>query len=537
MFSSRSFLLIAVSAVTWAQAGNDVPLTVFVLDAQRLPVQGIIVRVAASASSPALKEGAPDATGQFRTSLPVGSYAVSVNGNQFRPETRTVSLITGGEAALEMTVEPAQLSQSVTVTGSPDSYNVPVTSSATRTNTPLLDLPQSVQIISRKVIDDQQVFEFADAARYVSGVARANTSIVGAIGNELSIRGFELDPYHNYLRDGIKFPAFVVSDTANIEQIEILKGPASALYGRAEAGGVVNLVSKKPFEEPMFSLQFTGGNYDFYRPQFDISGPLNRSGTLLYRLNGAYENRGSFRDFVSGERYFAAPYLLWKLTERTSLSAFGEFLNEDRVSDYGIPPLNGRPAPVPVSTYYDEPFNNEADRERQIGYVFQHQFSPNWSLQNSYRASRTNARYLEVYNTSVLAGTTLVGRTADAFAFPQLFQYSQTNLAGTVKTGPVRHTVLVGLELGWESGSSRGPGVHAPPMDIFHPVYGQITSGAAAALLNNPAAPGRFVLGDEADNQITGGYAQDQFSLGRRVKVLAGARFERYAQDSINFIP
>ena len=156
-----------------------------------------------------------------------------------------------------------------------------------------MDLPQSVQIVNREMLDAQKVFDFADALQYLPGVQRALTQIEGWLGDEVAMRGFNLNYNANYLRDGFKFEGLTTSDTADIEQVEVLKGPASALYGTAEAGGVVNVITKKPTETPFVSLSFTGGSYQRLRPEFDVSGPLNKRKTLFYRLNGAYDHTDS----------------------------------------------------------------------------------------------------------------------------------------------------------------------------------------------------------------------------------------------------
>lgn len=138
----------------------------------------------------------------------------------------------------------------------------------------------------------------------VSGVSRTETGTTGYLGS--------------YLRDGLKFSGYSISDLADVEQIEVLKGPASVLYGRAQPGGVINLISKKPLDTPMVSLDFTGANDDFARPEFDISGPLFTS-RLTYRLNASYQNDFSFIDFAKSHHFFIAPAILWKPTDRTTL--------------------------------------------------------------------------------------------------------------------------------------------------------------------------------------------------------------------------
>ena len=520
-----------------AQDGGNATLRIHVSDPGARDVGKALVSLRGT-NVPELK-GATDDVGAFSFGVVTpGRYELTVERDGFEVERRDVTLAKAETKSLQIALRLTTVRGTVTVNATPG-YQTETAVSATRMNSPILDVPQSIAVIGSSVLTDQQDFRFAEAGRYVSGVVRANTSTVGEIGNEFAIRGFTLDPNNNYLRDGIKYPGYGQSDTADVEQLEVLKGPASVLYGRAEAGGVVNLVSKKPLEAPLYSLQLTGGGYDFYRPQLDISGPVNRSHTFLYRFNGAYENRGSFRDSVIGERYYTAPAFSWRINSSTTLNFGGEWVNEDRVSDYGLPVVGNRPAQVPLSRFYDEPWNQEMDRDRQAGFTLNRRLGSKWSVNTSYRWSRQNARYLELYNTITLPGN-LIRRTLDAYRFPTAFNYSQTDLTGTLKTGRVAHHLLVGFETGWTAPTSAGPRVRttALAISIFNPVYGTLSRDQALALINNPSSPGYALpfgpSGSETDTHNSAGYLQDQVDFGRKWKVLLGVRFEGYHQDSIN---
>ena len=384
-----------------------------------------------------------------------------------------------------LTLEVSALQTTLTVHGEREGLVEPTASAGSLTPIPLMELPQSVQVVNRTLLDEQKTYEYADSLSYLAGVQRAYTSIAGGVGDEVAMRGFNLDFSNNYLRDGFKFYGLTLSDTADIEQIEVLKGPASALYGTAEAGGIVNLITKKPTETPYIAISVTGGNYTFLRPDFDLSGPLNRSKTLFYRLNGVYESTDTFRTYAHSEKEFVAPYFLWRPSSSTSLAVLGEFINVNRSSDYGVVLLGDRPAPVPVSTSYTEPWNNEEDRDRQVGYRFTHSFDPDWTLYNGFQLARTNARYLELYTTGPdSSDPTLLTRQSDEFYFPTLYRYSQTNLLGNLKRRSVKHHMAIGVEAGWVTASSLGPGGYAPSVSVLHPVTGTdfTESNAVAAL-------------------------------------------------------
>jgi iron complex outermembrane receptor protein len=203
----------------------------------------------------------------------------------------------------------------IVVTGErEEGYRVPQATTGTRTDTPIRDIPQSIQVIPRQVLEDQKVTRLTDAIRNVSGVVEG-VGFAGSIDN-FNIRGFE---FSSVLRDGFREPGDALRELANIEQIEVLKGPASVLYGNAEPGGIINLVTKRPLSTPYYSADFSIGSFNYYRPSIDISGSLNPDKTLLYRLNTAYTNSGSFRDFVNSERFFFGPVFELKLGEQTNL--------------------------------------------------------------------------------------------------------------------------------------------------------------------------------------------------------------------------
>jgi len=196
----------------------------------------------------------------------------------------------------------------IVVTGEQETgYSVPNATSATRTDTPLRDIPQSIQVVPQQVIRDQQVTSLNEALRNVSGVTFCGD--VQSWGEEFNIRGFNNVPL---LRDGFRrygsFETF--PEVANLERVEVLKGPASILYGEIQPGGLINLVSKKPLSKPFYEAELQVGNWGFVSPRFDISGPLSSDGSVLYRLNGLYRRSDSFRGFdQENKRLFIAPVL------------------------------------------------------------------------------------------------------------------------------------------------------------------------------------------------------------------------------------
>lgn len=421
------------------------------------------------------------------------------------------------------TEQPAQSAEGeeieIVVTGEQETrYSVPNATTATRTDTPIRDIPQSIQVVPRQVLEDQQIIRIGDALQNVSGVN--NVGSYSGYDEEIRIRGFEVDTFQGgYFRDGIRLFTFGFPETANLERIEVLKGPASILFGQAQPGGIVNLVTKKPLKEPYYSLQGTIGNYDTYRGAFDVSGPLNNSGTLLYRLNAFYENAGSFRDFVNGERLFIAPVITWAIGPNTSLTIDAEFTDDSRTMDDGIPAIGDRPADIPLSRFLSEPFSEFKKQEYSVGYVFNHRFNDNLSIQNAFRAQWLYPeRYYPLFD-SLDEDTGELSRSA-YWAGGEYANYStQTDLLGKFATGSIQHQLLFGFEY---SKTTENPnfqlGISYPSINIFDPVY---------VRERYPIEPNFF---RDDTTKTLGFYLQDQIDLTPNFKLLLGGRFDSFDQ-------
>ena len=419
------------------------------------------------------------------------------------------------------TQQPADANEDIeiVVTGEQDTrYSVPNATTGTRTDTPLRDIPQSIQVVPRQVLKDQQVIRVGDALQNVSGVT--NRGGYFGIQEQINIRGFALDTFQgSYFRDGIRQFTFDFPETANLERIEVLKGPASILFGQAQPGGIVNLVTKKPLREPYYYLQGTVGNYDTYRGAFDLSGPLNESGTVLYRLNGYYENAGSFRDFVDSERLFVAPTITWAIGSNTSLTIDAEFIDDSRTLDSGIPALGDRPANVKSDRFLSEPFSNYEKKEYSVGYVFDHRFNDNLSLRNAFRAQWLYPERYFPYSTELDEDTGELSRTA-YWAGGEYANYStQTDLIGKFATGTIQHQLLFGFEY---SKTTENPNFQLdtdyPSINIFDPVY---------ARERYPIQPNFF---RDDTTKTLGFYLQDQIDLTANLKFLVGGRFDSFDQ-------
>ena len=446
------------------------------------PEEGVIFSVASTA--PSLPSQQQPQTPQQPT-------------NQTQPNQSSVS----GDEPIELVV-----------TGEQDGYRVPDASTATRTDTPLRDIPQSIQVIPQQVIKDQQITRISDAVRNVSGVTQQG-GYAGSTDN-YNIRGFTT--YDN-LRNGFAVQDDFVNPT-NIERIEVLKGPASVLYGQFEPGGVVNYITKQPLSEPYYSAEFTAGSFSTYRPSIDISGPLNSDKTLLYRLNAAYENFGSFIDFNHQETFAIAPALTYKIDDATTLTLEYEYLKLDRVFNDGLPAYPSV-FKAPISRFLGEPDDHFSKETNSVFLNVNHRFSKNIQFRSGFSATVNNSEESEFRPDSIDAdGRTVRRRFAAGPGYYQNYSL-QNDLISNFNTGSIQHQLLVGLE--WNKyiygfDYLRSTASLTPSIDLFNPVYGA----------SRPAEFDEAAERDRYDRNTIAVYLQDQVTLLPNLKLLVGGRYD-----------
>lgn len=411
----------------------------------------------------------------------------------------------------------------IVVTGEQDEgYFVPNASTATRTDTPLRDIPASIQVIPQEVIQDQGATNIREVVRNVSGVTFADA--IGNRAERFNLRGFQAEQFRNGFRNSTDAATRTQIDLANIERVEILKGPASVLFGRAEPSGIINYITKQPLSEPYYNLEFTAGDFDFYRPTLDISGPLTEDETLGYRLNVAYENAGSFRDFLDTERIFIAPTLAWQISPDTRLSAEFSYLNDDRVSTRGLPVLSDNEvADIPLSRTFTNGAQSNYEQTSAALY-FDHRFDSALSFRSAFL-------YNEVIESgdddaSIEIDDLLDDRTLALAIFPpgeviETYNF-QNELTAEFNTGSIEHTVLLGLEYIEEQNVIDSEGRSAGTLDIFNPDFDNIVISDEV----------NFDFNFESDLSSFGIYLQDQITLLENLKLVIGGRFDTYTIDS-----
>ncbi|AFZ28907.1 TonB-dependent siderophore receptor [Gloeocapsa sp. PCC 7428] len=449
------------------------------------------------------------------------------------PDNQVRVVITGINAPPKVAIatEPQGLVMSVTpeaeedtieivVTGEQnEGYNPSSAATATRTDTPLRDVPASIQVIPQQVIEDQGRLRLSDAVRNNAPGVTTSNSYAGTGQGEFIIRGFRQNyNFRNGFRDG-KFG--FIADLSNVEQIEVLRGPASVLFGQVQPGGIVNVVTKQPLNEPTYTVSFTGGQFSFYRPEIDFSAPLTDDGSLRYRLNVAYQNAGSFRDFVNEERLFIAPVLQWDMSENTTLTLDFSYLYNDPVFDRGVVALSDGSLPLPIDRFLGYPsLDDYYETQYRAGYRLEHRFNENWQIRNAFF-------FASILQTGL--HTDFGGALVDDRFLPRDYLDSeylnenfglQTDLIGRFTTGSIEHQLLIGVDLNRITDHYQTRFATLPPIDIFNPNY----DVAVPEVLEPDYFQTIFT-----DN--LGLYVQDQITVIENLKLLVGGRLDFAWQD------
>jgi iron complex outermembrane receptor protein len=398
-------------------------------------------------------------------------------------------------------------------------YTTEDVSSATRLPAPRRDLPLSVDVITRQLMDDRKAVRIEDVIRNVSGTSIPHGA--GGRAERFNIRGFTTDVniFKNGFRDDSTFSSRTQREVANLQRIEVLKGPASFLYGRTDPGGIINLITKAPTTSPYYAGEMIFGSYNLYRPTIDLSGPLTADKSLLYRFNGAYEHAHSFRDLVVSERFFGAPTIGWQLSSRTNLRFEGEFLYDTRPIDRGLLAVGNGVASLPISRFLGDPLRRNIYNQGKATLILRHDFSDAWAWRSAFRAAVASENYNSVEpsfldtdnQTLFLAG----------FRIPQLVQshYLQNEVVGRFQTGPIGHRILAGVELGRETHETRVDFASVNnTMNILNPVY------------SFDVGPFSTTFDGTLTNNIIGAYVSDLIELRENLKLTFGGRFDIFDQ-------
>jgi catecholate siderophore receptor len=487
-----------------------------VLDPNRAAIAGASV-IAEAVGRSASFSATTDQNGEFSLTLETGEYTVRAVADGFAEASRTVSSGQSSGASLEIVLQVSGVNGSVTVLGAGGVYQTEVIGSATKTLTPLRDVPQSVAVVTKEQVRDQQMQSIGDVVRYTPGLAvhqgENNRDQVIIRGQSTSA-----DFFLNGVRDDVQY----YRDLYNLERLETLKGPNALIFGRGGGGGVINRVTKEADFSRSRELSVTGGSFYNRRIAGDLNQPFGDK--MAFRLNGVYENSESFRRFVNLKRFAVNPTFTITPGARTRITVGYEFARDRRTADRGVTSFQGRPADVPVETFYGNPDDSHVRSNVNILSGSFDQQIGGLNIHNRTTFGDYDRGYQNYVPGATNASKTFVALTAYNNATKRRNLFSQTDLTYGVSTGRIKHTLVGGAELGRQlTDNLRNTG------------FFNNTSASILVPYDNPtiSAPVTYrQSATDANNHLktnlAATYVQDQIELSRYAQLVVGLRYDYF---------
>src|SRR5690606_36602797 len=339
------------------------------------PLPGVTVRISGIANG-----RVTDDTGNFSfDGLMPGSYALTFSYLGYESSRLNITLPSSNSAGLSISLIPTENQlQAVEILGMKEqSYKNTASFAGTKTETPIRFVPQAISYVTKEVIDDQQAFKTSDIIKNISGI-----NVFSFYNNDFTLRGYRAS---NALINGLRNPTGSWSQSLlpNVECIEVIKGPASALFANTDPGGRANTVTKKPLDVNRRSINIATGSYDTFRMASDFTGPMNNEKTLLYRLYLAYQNGQSFRVLQGGEDLVIAPSISLIPTDRTQLNVDFVYSKTKSRLDLGQPFFGATAGTDLYSTPISFAIGKENDYANELSLYttasLQHKFTDNIS--------------------------------------------------------------------------------------------------------------------------------------------------------------
>lgn len=432
------------------------------------------------------------------------------------------ALVAAGQARAQAVAPEATAVDPIIVTGQARGYLAVDTVTATKTDTPLLDVPQSVSVVTAQQIEDQAMDGLGDVLRYVPGV------IVGqGEGNrdQITLRGQNTTA--DFFIDGVRDDVQYYRPLYNLERVEVLRGPYALIFGRGGGGGILNRVQKAPSADAAFGEgRVFGDGFGGHGAWIDLNRPLGDRGA--FRLNAMVEETESFRDFVDGSRWAINPYLAAEIAPGWNLGLSYEHVKDDRVPDRGVPSYLGRPLEGYDELFFGVPGVNETTIDADVAKLrLDGRIAPGLALNTTLVIADYDKLYANVYANgpaSSPTGTVPLAAYVDTTARDNVL--FQSNLIWEVLGGPIEHRVMVGVEYGdQDTDNARLNGALSnPTFSLTSPTYPTVTFGT----------PARDTFSRVTTTSV---YAQDQIGLGRFFDVILGLRWDRFEIRGTDFLP
>lgn len=380
-----------------------------------------------------------------------------------------------------------------------------------------IDLPQSVAYIDKEVLEQQQVLRMSDALKNFNGVYLMGTT--GGYQEEIAGRGFSFNS-SNTFKNGVRFNNSAMPEMSALEKVEVMKGSTAILYGNVAAGGVINLVTKKPTFTTGGQVSLQTGSYDYYEPMVDVYSTIGKN--VAYRINSCYERSRSFRDVVNAERFYVNPSIAAKLGKKTELLIEGDYLSDNRTADFGVGAINYELIDIPRSRFIGVNWSYMKTQQKSLSANITHQLNKNWAIRSVTSFQQFNNDLFS--NVRPNASNQFIktdGKWIRGLQRTQVneeYGITQLDLTGKFKTGIIKHNLLFGADADqYYTNTFAYNGITKyDSINVFDPtLYSPRKDIPDLTVRTTTFAP----------TKRTGVYIQDLLEITRYVKLLAGVRF------------
>ncbi|SKB57229.1 TonB-dependent receptor [Dyadobacter psychrophilus] len=527
-----TFVLFILSAsAVFAQNGR---ITGQILSSDGQPAEQVSVGIKGSS-----KGSVSDAAGKFVIErVKPGTYSLLVSFVGLETQEKPVEVIAGETANVSFTLsESANQLQEVIVKGG-NPYKSDQVSSSLKLLTPILETPQNVQVVTSKVLADQQIISMSDGLiRNVSGATRLEHW--GDMYANITMRGSQIQAFRNGFNVVSSFWGPLTEDMSFVDHIEFVKGPAGFMLANGDPSGLYNVVTKKPTGETKGEVSLTMGSFDFYRATLDLDGKLDKSGKLLYRLNVAGQNKNSHRSFEYNNRYSIAPVISYQLDDKTKLTAEYnmQYAKMSDVGSYYVFTTDGYATLARDFTAMPPGLDPTKIKDQSLFLNLQHQINSDWKVTAQVGYFNYQQTGSSMWPDSVSADARLV-RSVGIWDAKSEMTLAQAFINGSVKTGGVQHRILGGIDIGTKNYFADWAQSHALDtlgglFDPRNPNYGTPNNGYPVwdRTLNLEA---RAVMGGGTmDQKYTGIYLQDELGfIDNKIRLTLAGRYTHVSQSA-----
>ena len=456
--------------------------------------------------------------GEFtRESIPVGKQTIKASTVGSTGQTKEIEVIENQTAIVDFTLEESTQQLKEIVVEAAKSINekpVAIGKIAIRP----IDLPQSVAVIDKTILEQQQTIALSDVLKNVNGVYLMGNT--GGTQEEIAGRGFAFTS-SNTFKNGVRYNNTTMPEVTALESVEIMKGSSAILFGNVAAGGIINLVTKKPLFKNGGEVALRTGSFDYYKPTIDVYGTLNQSKTAAYRVNTTYERSRSFRDIVNAERFYINPSFAVKVTKKFDVLVEGDYLRDNRTNDYGVGAINYTLVDIPRNTFIGAKWSYNKTEQKSISTGLTYHLNDSWEIKSvtsfqhynndlfSTTRPNSNSQFVKT-NGNWKRGVQRTGINEE-------YMISQLDLTGRFSTGFLKHNLLIGVD--------------ADKYYTKTTAYKTLTSYDSINIFDIHKYKQRNDIPDLQVNTVTvspikraGAYIQDLISITKRIKLLAGVR-------------